>query len=89
MSVLNLRRAYLQVRVHKSLWPYQTVILKGKRYCLSRMGFELNVAPCIMQAIVVATLLKDDSLAGNFYIHQRCLYQQRHNFRNQGEATFG
>ena len=29
--VLDLRRAYLQVHVHKSFWPYQTVILKGKR----------------------------------------------------------
>ena len=39
VSVPDLRRAYLQVRVHKSLWPYQTVIFEGKRYSLLRMGF--------------------------------------------------
>ena len=62
LSVLNLQKAYLQVRVHKSLWLYQTVFLKGKRYCLSRMGFGFNVAPSIMQAIVAATLSKDDTI---------------------------
>ena len=62
MSVLNLQRAYLQVCVHKSLWLYQTVILEGKRDCLSRMGFGLNVAPSIMQAIVEATLSKDNAI---------------------------
>ena len=62
VSVLDLRRAYLQVRVHKSLWPYQTVIFKGKRYCLLRMDFGLNVAPSIMRAIVEAALSKDDAV---------------------------
>ena len=62
VSVLDLRRAYLQVRVHKSLWPYQTVIFEGKRYCFSRMGFGLNVAPSIMRAIVEAALAKDDAV---------------------------
>ena len=60
--VLDRLRAYLQVYVHKSLWPYQTVILKGKKYCLSHMVFGLNVAPSIMQAIVEATLAKDDAV---------------------------
>ena len=62
VSVLDLQRAYLQVRVHKSLWPYQTVIFEGKRYCLSRMDFGLNVAPSIMRAIVEAALSKDDAV---------------------------
>ena len=62
VSVLDLRRAYLQVRVHKSSWPYQTVIFEGKGYCLSRMGFGLNVAPSIMRAIVEAALSKDDAV---------------------------
>ena len=62
VSVLNLRRAYLQVCVHKSFWLYQTIILEGKRYCLSHMGFGLNVAPSIMRAIVEATLSKDDAV---------------------------
>ena len=38
VSILNLRKAYLQVRVEKSPWPYQTVMFKRKRYCLSRSG---------------------------------------------------
>ena len=84
VSVLDLRRAYLQVRVHKSLWPYQTVIFEGKRYCLSRMGFRLNVAPSITRAIVEAALSK-----GNLGVHRRCLHQRRHSFCNQGKATFG
>ena len=59
-SVLDLRKAYLQVRVHRSLWPYQTVVIKGRRYCLTRMGFGLNVAPSIMRTIVDAVLSKDN-----------------------------
>ena len=46
VSVLDLRKAYLQVHVHRSLWPFQTVMVKGQRYCLTRMGFGLNVALC-------------------------------------------
>ena len=62
MLVLDLQRMYLQVCVHKSLWLYQAVILEGKRYCLSYMGFGLNVAPSIMLAIFEATLSKDDTV---------------------------
>ena len=60
--VLDLRRAYLQVCVHKSLWLYQTVTFEGKWYCLTRMGFGLNIALSIMQAIVEATLSNDDAI---------------------------
>ena len=59
VSVLDLRKAYFQVRVHLSLWSYQTVQFKGRRYCLTRMGFGLNVALSIMQTIVDAVLTKD------------------------------
>ena len=62
MSVLDLRSAYLQVHVHKSLWPYKTVLLEGKRYCLSCMSFGLKVAPSIMWAIGEATLSKFDTV---------------------------
>lgn len=30
VSLLDLRRAYLQIRVHESLWPYQYHILMGE-----------------------------------------------------------
>ena len=56
MSLLDLKRAYLQVRVHESLWPFQTVKIDGSRYCLTRLGFGLNVAPLIMKAIISAVL---------------------------------
>ena len=56
VSVLDLRKAYLQVHVHQSLWSYQTVLFKVQRYCITRMGFGLNVAPSIMQTIVDAIL---------------------------------
>ena len=59
VSVLDFRKAYLQVRVHQSLWSYQTILFKGQRYCLTRMVFGLNMAPSIMQTIVDAILMKD------------------------------
>ena len=42
VSLLDLRRAYLQVHVHELLWPFQTVKVDGKRYCLTCLEFELN-----------------------------------------------
>ena len=62
VSVLDLRKVYLQVRMHQSLWSYQIVLFKGRRYCLTCMGFGLNVAPSIMQTIVDAILTKDKSI---------------------------
>ena len=59
VSVLDLRKAYLHVRIHQSPWSYQTVLFKGRRYCLTRMEFGLNVAPSIIQTIVDAILTKD------------------------------
>ena len=59
VSMLDLCKAYLQVRMHQSLWSYQTVLFKGRKYCLTHMGFGLNVAPSIMQTIVDAILTKD------------------------------
>ena len=56
---VRLRKAYLQVRMHKSLWSSQTLLFKRQRYCLTRMEFGLNVAPSIMQTIVDAILMKD------------------------------
>lgn len=58
-----LRRAYLQIHVEKALWPYQTVILKGQRYCLTRLGFGLNVATLIMKAVIDAVLSQDEAIA--------------------------
>ena len=38
VAIVDLRRAHLQIRVHESLWPYQTVIFRGQSYCLARLG---------------------------------------------------
>ena len=54
VAILDLRRTYLQIRVEKSLWPFQTVEIKGTRNCLTRLGFSLHVAPSIMTAIMSA-----------------------------------
>ena len=43
--MVDLRKAYLQLQVKKELWPYQTVKFEGQQYCLTRLGFGLNVAP--------------------------------------------
>ena len=40
--MLDLCWAYLLVHIDKS-WPFQTVKIKGQRYCLTRLGFGLNV----------------------------------------------
>ena len=52
IAVVDLKKAYLQLRTEKRLWPYQTVIVEGKRYALTRVGFGLNIAPLIMKAVV-------------------------------------
>jgi len=62
VTVIDLRRAYLQVRVHESLWPFQTVIFQGQRYCLTRLGFGLNVAPSIMKAVLAKVLSQDNTI---------------------------
>ena len=54
VSMLDLCKAYLQVRVHQSLWSNQTVLFKGRRYCLTRMGFGLNVAPSCGQLLMLS-----------------------------------
>ena len=61
VCLLDLQKAYLQVRVVESLWPFQTVIFRGRSDCLTRMGFGLNVVP-IMKTIVNAILTKDEAI---------------------------
>lgn len=58
-TMLDLRRAYLQVHVHVNLWTYQAVHWMGKDYLLTRLGFGLTSAPKIMTQIVQTVLKKD------------------------------
>ena len=62
MAIVDLRRAYLQIRVHESLWPYQTVIFRGQRYCLTRLGFGLNVAPSVMKSVLTEVLTQEETV---------------------------
>ena len=62
VAVVDLRKAYLQLHLERRLWPYQTVMVKGQRYCLQRLGFGLNVGPSVMKAVVKAVLEKDEKM---------------------------
>ena len=62
VSLLDLRKAYLQVRVSETMWPFQTVVFAGRRYCLTRLGFGMNVAPEIMKTIVNAVLSHQETI---------------------------
>ena len=55
-EIVDLKSAYLQLRVDKSLWKYQLVNYKGKVYCLTRLGFGLSSAPRIMSKILKTVL---------------------------------
>ena len=59
IAVIDLKRAYLQLRTEQNLWPFQTVMVNGQRYALTRVGFGLSVAPLIMKAVVRAVLQQD------------------------------
>lgn len=62
VSTLDMSSAYMQVHVTKHLWPFQTVIFRDKRYCLTRLGFGLNVAPLIMKCVVAAALSRNEKV---------------------------
>jgi len=59
VSIIDLRKAYLQLHVDPSLWKYQVVAYQGRRYCLTRLGFGLNVAPKVMTAVLHKVLSMD------------------------------
>ena len=57
---LTLRGHIFRVCVQKTLWPFQTKKIGGKRYCLTHLGFGLNVALLIMKAIVSTVLSQEE-----------------------------
>ena len=61
-AIVDLRWAYLQIDIDKSLWRFQTVKIKGQRYCFTRLGFGLNVAPQIMWSVVKAVIGQDETV---------------------------
>ena len=74
VSLLDLRRAYLPVRVSESLWPFQTVMFAGKRYCLTCLGFGLNVAPEIIKAIINAELSQEAKVKEGISVYLDDIY---------------
>ena len=60
VKLVDLKSAYLQIRVAHELWKYQLVKYKGKTYCLTRLGFGLNCAPRIMTSILKTVLRKSE-----------------------------
>ena len=66
-AIVDLCRAYLQIHIDKSLWPFQTVKIKGQRYCLTCLGFGLNVAPQIMRSVVKAVIGQDKTVDGTTF----------------------
>ena len=60
VKLVDLKSAYLQIRISRELWKYQLVKYKGKTYCLTRLGFGLNCAPRIMTSILKTVLGKSE-----------------------------
>ena len=50
--LLDVKMAYLQVRVDPSLARYQVVVVTDVKYVMTRMGFGLSIAPKVMDAII-------------------------------------
>lgn len=61
-SVVDLRKAYLQIKIDPSLWSYQCVRWEGQIYVLTRLGFGLNIAPKVMTKIVERILSENEIL---------------------------
>ena len=64
-ELVDLKAAYLQIRVTEDLWKHQLVRFKGKLFCLTRLGFGLSAAPRIMSKILKCVLKKDKTVGEN------------------------
>ena len=62
VSIIDLSSAYMQLKIDEKLWAYQTVMFRGQRFCLTRLGFGLNVAPAIMKAVLDKVLSQDEKI---------------------------
>ena len=57
--MLDLRKAYLQIRIGRELWPFQRILFRGQIFQLTRLGFGLCSAPKIMSRIIGTVLQQD------------------------------
>ena len=51
--IVDIRKAYLQVRLHPSLLRYQAVVWREKLYVMTRMGVSLAVAPKVISQVMM------------------------------------
>ena len=63
ISLIDLKKAYLQFYVHLDLWKIQVVRYKGGTFCMTRLGFSLSVAPKIMSYVLREILSLDGKVA--------------------------
>ena len=63
LVVVDLKAAYLQIKIESDLWKYQLINYKGKTYCLTRLGFGLKSAPKIMSKVLKTVLGKSEVIA--------------------------
>ena len=63
-GVLDLKKAYLQIRIVPELWVHQAIRWKDEVFLLTRLGFGLSSAPKIMTAIVERVLSQSASISG-------------------------
>lgn len=69
VSVVDLAKTYIQIRVQDSLWPYQTVVFKGRRYCLMHLGFGLNTDPLAIYCAELCASTKPERETGDIGFH--------------------
>jgi hypothetical protein len=54
--LVDVDKAYMNVEVDRSLYPYQVVEVDGAQYAMTRMGFGLNVAPRVLKCLIQQVL---------------------------------
>ena len=63
-QIVDLNSAYLHIGVADELHKHQLVGWRDNVYCLTRLGFGLNVAPKIMSKILKTVLGEDKDVEG-------------------------
>ena len=61
-ELVDLKAAYLQIKVTEDLWKHQLVRYRGRVYALTRLGFGLSSAPRIMTSILKSVLGKREDV---------------------------
>ena len=67
---VRLEKGLLAGLGQRILWPFQTVMFAGKRYCLTSLGFGLDVAPQIMKASINAVLPQEEKVKDMISVHR-------------------